>query len=241
MILITGSSGNVGQEVLRQIAKTGRPIRAAFQSVSKASSAPPGVETAIVDYNQPETVRAACRGVDKVFLVGPVTPNLPELERKATDEIKRSGVRQIVKLSAMGGGAATFPRQHEESENYVKSSGIAYTFLRPNGFMQNLVNYNGASIRAQNAFYGSQGDGQVSHIDLRDIGAVAVKVLIEDAHAGKVYTLTGPEALSNSRMAEILSANLGREIKYVDLPPAQMKQALVAAGSPEWNVEALLI
>jgi uncharacterized protein YbjT (DUF2867 family) len=240
MILITGSSGNVGQEVLRQIAKTGRPIRAAFQSVSKASSAPPGVETAIMDYSQPETVRAACRGVDKVFLVGPVTSNLPELERKATDEIKRSGVRQIVKLSAMGGGAATFPRQHEESENYVKSSGIAYTFLRPNGFMQNLVNYNGASIRAQNAFYGSQGDGQVSHIDLRDIGAVAVKVPIEDAHAGKVYTLTGPEALSNSRMAEILSANLGREIKYVDLPPAQMKQALVAAGSPEWNVDALL-
>lgn len=110
MILITGSSGNVGQEVLRQIAKTGRPIRAAFQSVSKASSAPLGVEIAIMDYNQPETVRAACRGVDKVFLVGPVTPNLPELERKAIDEIKRSGVRQIVKLSAMGGGATTFPR-----------------------------------------------------------------------------------------------------------------------------------
>jgi uncharacterized protein YbjT (DUF2867 family) len=193
-----------------------------------------------MDYNQPETVRAALSDVDKVFLVGPVTPSLPELERKATDEIKRSSVRQLVKLSAMGGHAATFPRQHEESENYIKSSGIAYTLLRPNGFMQNMVNYNGATIRSQNAFYGSQGNGKVSHIDVRDIAAVAVKVLIEDGHLGKVYTLTGPEALTNSRLAEILSAALCREIKYVDLPPAQMKQALLAAGTPEWNAGAIL-
>jgi uncharacterized protein YbjT (DUF2867 family) len=240
MILITGASGNVGQEVLGQIAKTGRPIRAAFQSAAKAAMAPVGVETVILDYNKPETVRAALRGVERVFLVGPVTPDLPELERKATEEIKRSGVRQIVKLSAMGGQAATFPRQHEESENYIKASGIPYTFLRPNGFMQNMVNYNGAAIRSQNAFYGTQGDGKVSHIDIRDIAAVAVRVLTEEGHVGKIYTLTGPEALTNSRVAEILSSALGREIRYVDLPPREMKQALLAAGMPEWNVDALL-
>jgi uncharacterized protein YbjT (DUF2867 family) len=193
-----------------------------------------------MDYNQPETIRTALRGIDKVFLVGPVAPNLPELERKAMDEIGRSAVRQIVKLSAMGGRAAIFPRQHQESEAYIKSSGIPYTFLRPNGFMQNMVNYNGATIRSQNAFYGSQGDGRVSHIDLRDIAAVIVKVLTEDGHLGKIYTLTGPEALANSRIAEILSRTLGREIKYVDLPPAQMKQALLTAGTPEWNADGIL-
>ena len=240
MILITGASGTVGQEVLNQIAQTGQPIRAAFQSAAKASTAPASVETVIMDYNQPETIRAALRDVDKVFLVGPVAPNLPELERKATDEIARSGVRQIVKLSAMGGHAATFPRQHQESEDYIKSSGIHHTFLRPNGFMQNMVNYNGATIRSQNAFYGSQGEGQVSHIDLRDIAAIAVRVLTEQGHLGKIYTLTGPEAVSNSRIAEILSRTLGREIKYVDLPPEQMKQALVAAGTPEWNADGIL-
>jgi uncharacterized protein YbjT (DUF2867 family) len=240
MILITGASGTVGQEVLNQIAQTGQPIRAAFQSAAKASTAPASVETVIMDYNQPETIRAALRDVDKVFLVGPVAPNLPELERKATDEIARSGVRQIVKLSAMGGHAATFPRQHQESEDYIKSSGIHHTFLRPNGFMQNMINYNGATIRSQNAFYGSQGEGQVSHIDLRDIAAVAVRVLTEQGHLGKIYTLTGPEAVSNSRIAEILSRTLGREIKYVDLPPEQMKQALVAAGTPEWNADGIL-
>jgi len=240
MILITGASGTVGQEVLNQIVKTGQPIRAAFQSATKASTAPASVETVIMDYNQPGTIRAALRDVDKVFLVGPVAPNLPELERKATDEIARSGIRQIVKLSAMGGRAATFPRQHQESEDYIKSSRIPYTFLRPNGFMQNMVNYNGAAIRSQNAFYGSQGDGQVSHIDLRDIAAVTVKVLTEDGHLNKIYTLTGPEALTNSRIAEILSRTLGREIKYVDLPAAQMKQALLTAGMPEWNADGIL-
>lgn len=239
MILITGASGNVGQEVLQQIAKTGRPVRAAYQSAAKAA-APAGVETVIMDYNQPETMRAAMRDVDRVFLVGPVIPNLVELERNATEAAQRSGVRQIVKLSAMGRREATFPRQHHESEDNVRSSGVPFTFLRANGFMQNMIGYYGATIRTQNAFYGSQGDGKVSHIDVRDIAAVAVRVLTEDGHLGKVYSLTGPQALSNHRMAEILSAALGREIKYVDLPAGQIKQALVAAGVPEWTASGIL-
>jgi uncharacterized protein YbjT (DUF2867 family) len=240
MILITGASGNVGQEVLRQISKTGSPVRAAYQSPDKAAMAPAGVETVIIDYNQPDSMRSALRNVERVFLVGPVLPSLPELERKATDAIKTSGARHIVKLSAMGGKNATFPRQHEESEGYIKSSGVAYTFLRPNGFMQNLVIYNGSTINSQNTFYGSQGNGKVSLIDLRDIAATAVKVLTQDTHLGKVYTLTGPEALTNPRVAEILSAALGREIKYVDLTPEQMKQALLSTGMTEWNVGGLL-
>jgi len=117
---------------------------------------------------------------------------------------------------------------------------VAYTFLRPNGFMQNFVTYSGATIKTQNAFYGSQGEGEVSHIDLRDIAAIAVKTLTEDGHEGKAYTLTGPEALSNARIAEILSDDTGREIKYVDLPAEQFKQALVEAGLPEWSADALL-
>jgi uncharacterized protein YbjT (DUF2867 family) len=240
MILITGASGNVGREVLKQVAATRTRVRAAFQSASKAAGAPSGVEIVTMDYNRPQTLQAALKGVDRVFLVGPPAPNLTELERKAVDEIKQSGVRQVVKLSAMGGREATFPRQHAESEDYIKSSGVAYTFLRPNGFMQNFVIYNAPTINTQNAFYGVQGDGKISHIDIRDIAAVAVKALTEDGHEGKAYTLTGPEALSNARVAEILSEDTGREIRYVDLPPEQFKQALLAAGVPEWSANALI-
>jgi uncharacterized protein YbjT (DUF2867 family) len=239
MILITGASGNVGREVLKQIARTGASVRAAFQSPSKAAAAP-GVEIAILDYNQPDTLRAVLKDVDRVFLVGPPTGELPALERKAVDVIAQSDVRQLVKLSAMGGREATFPRQHTESEDYILSSGVPYTFLRPNGFMQNIVNYSAPTINAQNAFYGTEGDGRVSQIDIRDVAAVAVKVLTEDGHVGKAYTLTGPQSLSNKEIAQMLSDVLGREIRFINLPPAELKQALLSAGIPEWNANALL-
>jgi uncharacterized protein YbjT (DUF2867 family) len=238
MILITGAGGNVGKEVLNQIAQTGAKVRAAFQSSGK--TAPQGIEIAIVDYNQPETLHAALKGVERVFLVGPPTAQLPALEKKAVDVIARSDIRQVVKLSAMGSREAIFPRQHAESEDYIMSSGVPYTFLRPNGFMQNAVIYNAATISAQNAFYGSEGEGRVSQIDIRDVATVAVKALTEDGHAGKAYTLTGPEALTNTEVAQILSDALGREIRYVNLPPAQLKQALLSAGVPEWSADALL-
>ena len=83
--------------------------------------------------------------------------------------------------------------------------------------MQNLINYNATTINAKNAFYGRQGDGKVSQVDLRDVAAVAVKALTEDRHQGMTYTLTGPRALTNAELAQILSDDLGREIRYVDL------------------------
>jgi uncharacterized protein YbjT (DUF2867 family) len=238
MILITGAGGNVGREVLKQTAQTGAKIRAAYQDVSKAN-APSGIEVATVDFEQPETLKVALQGVDRVFLVGPPTAQLPSLEQKAVAVIKHLNIQQLVKLSAMGGRDATFPRQHAESEDYILSTGIPYTFLRPNGFMQNLINYSVGTINAQNAFYGSEGDGKISHIDIRDIAAVAAKILSEDGHVGKAYTLTGPESLSNAQIAEMLSDLLDRKINFVNLAPEQLKQALLS-GVPEWNANALI-
>ena len=239
MILITGASGNVGREVLRQAVLAGQRVRAAYQVVKQAS-VPDGVKAVVVDFNQPQTLQAALAGVEKVFLVGPPTDQLIPLERRAVDVIARSQVRHLVKLSAMGGRDAIFPRQHAESEDYIRSTGIPYTFLRPNGFMQNLVNYSAPSIRTIGKFYGSEGDGRVSIIDIRDVAAVAVKALSEDGHAGKTYTLTGPEALSNSQVARKMSEVLGREVQFVNLPPDDLKTALVSAGVSEWNAGALI-
>jgi len=239
MILITGAGGNVGKEVLKAIAQTKAQVRAGFQSANKAT-APAGVEIAIIDYKQPDTVRAALKDVDRVFLVGPPTAELPALERSAVDIIAESNVQHIVKLSAMGGRDAIFPWQHAESEDYILSSGVPYTFLRPNGFMQNLINYSAGTINSQNAFYGSEGDGRVSQIDVRDIAAVVAKVLTEDGHLSKTYTLTGPQALNNTEIAQMLSDALGREIRFVNLPAADLKQALLSAGMTEWSANALL-
>jgi uncharacterized protein YbjT (DUF2867 family) len=132
MILITGASGNVGKEVLKHTLATGAKVRAAYQNASKAD-APSGVEVATVDFNQPETLKAALQDVDRMFLVGPPTAQLTLLEQKAVDVVRHAGIKQLVKLSAMGSRAATFPRQHAESEDYIRSTGIPYTFLRPTG------------------------------------------------------------------------------------------------------------
>ena len=106
--------------------------------------------------------------------------------------------------------------------------------------MQNLVNYNAGTIRSQNAFYGCQGNGAISIVDIRDIAAVAVIVLAATGHEGKSYALTGGESLTNDQVAEKISRVAGRKISYVDLPPADLKKAILSAGTPEWSAEALL-
>lgn len=239
MILITGASGNVGKEVLKQAAAAGLRVRAAYQSPASAN-VPPDVEAVRVDFNEPQTLEAALGGVEKVFLVGPPTQELAPLERRAMEVIARSNVKHVIKLSAMGGRDATFPRQHADSENFIRSTGVPFTFLRPNGFMQNLVHYSAPTIKATGRFYGSEGGGKISFIDVRDVAAVAVKVLSEEGHAGEAYTLTGPEALSNADVAQKMAEALGRKIEFVNLAPEDLKEALLTAGVPEWNAEALI-
>jgi uncharacterized protein YbjT (DUF2867 family) len=240
MILITGASGNVGSEVLKQALAVGLKIRATFQSAGKAAKAPAGMEGVIMDYAKPETIRLALHGVEKIFLVGPPVRDLPAMEANFIKEVRAAGGKHIVKLSALGGRESMFPSGHRDSEENIEASGLPYTFLRPNGFMQNLVNYNAGTIRSQNAFYGCQGNGAVSAVDIRDIAAVAVIVLAATGHEGKSYALTGGEALTNGQVAEKISRVAGRKISYVDLPPAEFKKAILSAGMPEWSADALL-
>ena len=153
------------------------------------------------------------------------------------------GVKHLVRLSALGVDyprKITLGRVHGEVERILRGSGIDCTFLRPNSFMQNFVTYWGDSIRRQNAFYIPQGQGRVSIIDARDIADVAVVALTQDGHAGKSYELTGPEALSNYDIAKTLSAVLGREISYRDIPPEDARGALIAQGMNEWMVKVIL-
>ena len=240
MILITGASGNVGGEVLKQALAVGLKIRATFQSPDKAAKAPAGMEGVIMDYAKPETIRAALHGVEKIFLVGPPVRDLPAMEANFIKEVRAAGRKHIVKLSALGGRESMFPSGHRDSEENIEASGLPYTFLRPNGFMQNLVNYNAGTIRSQNAFYGCQGNGAISVVDIRDIAAVAVIVLVATGHEGKSYVLTGGEALTNGQVAEKISGVAGRKISYVDLPPAEFKKAILSAGIPGWSADALL-
>jgi uncharacterized protein YbjT (DUF2867 family) len=240
MILITGASGNVGREVVKQALAVGLQIRATFQSPAVAAKAPAGLEGVIMDYAKPDTIRPALHGVEKILLIGPPVRDLPALEANFIKEVRAAGRKHIVKISALGGRESMFSSGHRDSEENIEASGLPYTFLRPNGFMQNLVNYNAGTIRSQNAFYGCQGNGAVSIVDIRDIAAVAVIVLVATEHEGKSYTLTGGESLTNDQVAEKISRVAGRKITYVDLQAAEFKKGILSAGTAEWSADALL-
>jgi uncharacterized protein YbjT (DUF2867 family) len=243
MICITGAGGTVGGEVLKQLESAKAPFRAAYFSEAKAEAARArGIDSIIIDYNRPESLRAAFQGCDKLFLLGPSAPNQAELEVNAVEAAKAAGVSRIVKLSVLGAveEAFSFAKIHRPIEKAIQTSGLEWTLLRPNSFMQNVVTYMGQTIRSEGVFYSASDEAKISHVDVRDIGAVAVKALTEDGHEGKAYTLTGPEALTYDDISSELSRVLGRTISHIDLSPSDLKSGMLAAGTPEWYVDMLL-
>ena len=236
MILVTGASGTVGSEVVKALGGRSARVRAGYRT--RPQNVPAGVESVKLDYERPETIRPALQGVDTLFLLS----NTVDPERKVVDEAKRAGVKRIVKLSVIGAAEEgfTFARWHRAVEKYIEASGLGWTFLRPNGFMQNVVTYMGETIRSQSAIYSPAGNAAASHVDARDVGAVGARVLTDKGHEGKAYELTGPAALTYGQIAEILSRVLGRTIGYVPISPEQYRQAAVAAGTPEGYANALV-
>ena len=129
-------------------------------------------------------------------------------------------------------------RLHRQEEKIIENSGIPYTFLRPNAFMQNFVNFYGHIIKAQNAFYLPTGNGKVSFADVRDIAAVAVQALTKNGsrHVNKVYEITGQEALSYYQAAEILSNATGKKIDYVNISDEEARGAMKEVGLNDWLI-----
>ena len=243
MICVTGASGTVSSEVIRQLESSKVPFRGAYFSNKKAEAArATGIEPVIIDYNRPETLREAFQGCDKLFLLGPNALNQSELERTAVEAAKAAGVRHIVKQSVMGAAEESYSlaKVHRPVEKAIESSGLAWTFLRPNSFMQNAVTFMGQTIRAEAAFYSASGQARISHVDVRDIAAVAVKVLTGPNYEGKAYTLSGPEALTYDEMASELSKPLGRPITHINLSPSDLKGGMLAEGMPEEIADRML-
>ena len=242
MILVTGATGKVGTELVEQLVASGQPVRALVRDPEKASrSLPAAVELSRGDLADAESIEEALSGVEKMFLLAPVDQRMLEMEQHATAAAKAAGVKHLVKLSAIGADPNSprfFLSVHGKSEQTIRDAGVPFTFLRPNFFMQNLLT-SAATIKQQGAIYQPAADSAASFIDAADIAAVAAKVLTSAGHEGKAYTLTGPQSLTYTQVAELLSRVIAKPVKYIDVPRDAAKQGMMQSGMPEWLAEGI--
>jgi uncharacterized protein YbjT (DUF2867 family) len=246
-ILITGATGTVGSEVVKQLSARGENIivkAAARSATDNTFENLNRVQVVQLDYDKPDSLAVALKGVDKLFLLTPFQSNMVDLTSNLVSEAKKAKVKYIAKQSVMGADAEpgiTPGRLHRQAEKIIEESGIPFTFLRPNFFMQNFVNYYSNSIRSQGAFYMPAGDAKVSFVDVRDIAAVAVKSLINDnQQKGRTYNITGGEALSYGQAAEILSKVVGKKINYVNVTDQDARNGMKDMSMDEWTIKSMI-
>jgi len=243
MICVTGSGGTLSSEVIQQLESVGADFRGAYRRKEQVEEArKKGRKAVIMDYNNLESIKSAFEGCDKIFLLGPNLPNQIDLELKAVEAAKAAGVSHIVKQSVFGAMEESYSlaKIHRTVEKAIEATGLDWTFTRPNSFMQNTVTYLGHFIRTGSAFYSASDNAKISHVDARDIAAIAVKALTESGHTGKAYTISGPEALSYDEIANKMTEVLGRNITHVHLSPEELKAGMLEGGMPEEIADRML-
>jgi uncharacterized protein YbjT (DUF2867 family) len=244
MILVTGATGKNGVEILKRLSGRKEPIRAMVRKRSEIMSATPnrGLEFVEADFDDVPSLRKALSGVQRVFLVTNSSDRVEERQLRFVNLARESGVKHLVYLSQLHASSESplrFLRYHAAVEEALRTSGMSYTNLRPNLYMQGLLMI-GKSIASQGRFFAPAGDARVSVVDVRDIAAVAVAALTQTGHEGKTYDLTGPEALTHAQMAAELTQALDRPVVFVDLPEKQFREALRGFQMPDWQADGLI-
>ena len=232
MILIT-TAGKVGSEAARLLAQRGAPVRVLARNPEKATAlVRAGAEIVEGDLAAPATIDAAMRDVETVILVSPAVPGQ---ELNVIDSAVRAGAQHVVKITSDASADSPIARRREQAEIEAGliASGLDYTLLRNNFYMQNFLML-APAIAQTNGFGSSAGAGRVGLIDTRDVGAVAAEIATSPGpHAGKTYWLTGPELLSYADVAAVLSGVLDRQIVFSERTREEEKQEMISAGLPE--------
>ena len=232
MILVT-TAGKVGSEASRLLAQGDVAVRVLVRHPENAADlAQAGVEIFKGDLDSPESIDQAMRGVSSVLLV---TAPVVQQELNVIDSAVRTGVEHVVKITTKASADSPIARRrnHAHIENALIASGLGYTLLRNNAYMQNFLMM-APGIAKANSFSTATGDGRVGHVDVRDVAAVAAEIAASpSAHARKTYWPTGPEVLSGTEVAAVLSRVLGRTITFHPISFEEQKQAMLDVGLPE--------
>ena len=240
MYLITGSTGHIGRPLVEQLHKEGHDVRALVRDADRAEVLPDGIDIAVGNLDDADSVAAALRGVDSVFLlhVGAGTTQTQIM----IDAARSTGVNRIVLLSSVGARlipiAGLIPGSLAAREDLLRASGLDVTFLRPTSLMSNVPSW-AVGIRESNQVVDPTDPGVQVPVNPDDIARVAAHVLTEDGHVGNGYILAGPEALTVRQQVEILSDVLGRTIEFVAVTPEQAAKEAIERGTPVQLAEAM--
>jgi uncharacterized protein YbjT (DUF2867 family) len=233
MILITGGTGNVGRELVRELDARGATFRILVRDPARAAGLPDRIARVVGDLDKPDTLPTAFDRVDTLFLL---TPGIStEQTTHAVAAAKQAGVRRVVHLSSinvLGDPMPAMGRWHHAREEIVRASGISATILRPGGFMTNTLEWV-ASIRDEGFVLDPVGPGRYAPIDPADIAAVAARILTENSHENTEYVLTGAEALTITEQVRTLAAALGRTIEVRPIrTPEEAVRSRFPNGAP---------
>jgi uncharacterized protein YbjT (DUF2867 family) len=242
MILITGATGNIGTELVKLLASKGSSLRVVSRDEKKVAHLDPQIERIIGDLHEPSVVQRALQGIDKLFMIPVLLDPDHESDRLLIDEAKRAGVGHIVMVSSgvvRLGDKNPIGILHRQKEVFIEETGIPWTFLRPGGFMSNVLRFWLATIKSQGKVFNPSGDGKTAPISPYDIAAVAAVALTTTGHEGKVYDLTGPELVSAHDQVRTLSKVLGKPIQCIDIPVQAAAIGMKSAGLPEAAIEGL--
>jgi len=243
MFLVTGASGNVGQAVLASLADKPVAVRAFVRDPAKLRISSPNIEVFRGDLSDDASLRAALQGVEAAFLASSLSPRMAELHKRFMCAAKEAGVSRVVQLSGVGANSglccARALRWLGLLEGCSQGSGLRVTHLRPTFFMQNLLQF-APAVAQQNVIAGPFRASKWTFVDARDVGDVGAAVLLDPAHAGNTYTVTGSESISYSEVAARFSQVLDKPVRYLDITANEARGRLQASGAAPVMVEATL-
>ena len=237
-ILLTGASGNVSRATIEALKGSGHRLIGLVRDVAKAPGLKEqGLEVRVGDLSRPRSLEGAFAGVDTAWLLVSAGAAAPYLASNALWAAREAGVKHVVRMSAVGAAHAAptlNSRMHALSDSDVAGSGGSFTILKPHFFMQNLM-MAAKAVAEQGTLTFALGNAALPMIDVRDIGAVAAKVLSEPKpHVGKTYTLTGSVRVTLEQVAAALGAALDKPVKYVAVPVAAQVETLARFGADDY-------
>ena len=235
-ILITGSTGNIGSQISKNLLAQNIPFTAGINSSEIAEG------KVFLDYNDEDNLKETFSGHDTVFLLFPMHSKMVDWAKSAVKAAKEANVKHIVRSSGAGADSSSaffMPKTQGTIDDIIRNSGISYTITQPASFMQNFVNFFAHDIK-NGQVYQPVGNGKMGWVDVRDIAAVNTQILITpERFINQELTITGSENLSYGEALKIISDTTQKPVDFIDVPAENAIEAMKSYGMPQFNIDML--